>query len=106
MVVIATAKVSKRVSLDENARFQTDETWWNMVCDSMKLWRVFVLTFVRVASLDVSGDADHSQRVDADETKEQREEAIYLEEDRTRGPLIHNILIIKVPSSVLNMFGH
>lgn len=97
MVVISTAEVSKRDSLDETVRFQTDKTWWNVVCDSMKLRRVFVLTFVRVASLDVPGDADHSQRVDADETKEQREEAIYLEEDRTRGPLIRNILIIKVP---------
>lgn len=50
--------------------------------NSAKLLRVFVVTFVRVASLDVSGDADHGQRVDADEAKEQREEAVHLEEDR------------------------
>lgn len=40
------------------------------------------LTFVRVASLDVSGDADNGQGVDACKAKEQGEETIYLRESR------------------------
>lgn len=43
------------------------------------------LTFARVASLDVSGDADDSQSVDAREAEEQREEAVHLVGDRRSG---------------------
>lgn len=54
---------------------------------------------MRVASLDVSGDADNGQGVDADEAEEQREEAIYLEGDG-EVTFIHNIL-----SSVSSSFS-
>lgn len=38
------------------------------------------LTFARVASLDVSGDADNGQGVDARQAEKQGEETVYLEE--------------------------
>lgn len=43
------------------------------------------LTFARVASLDVSGDADNGQGVDACQAEEQSEETIYLEENKKKG---------------------
>lgn len=42
------------------------------------------LTFARVASLDVSGDADNRQGVDACQAEKQGEETIYLEEKTQR----------------------
>lgn len=42
------------------------------------------LTFARVASLDVSGDADNGQGVDACQAEEQSEETIYLEENKKK----------------------
>lgn len=42
------------------------------------------LTFVWVTPLDVSGDADNSQSVDACEAEKQRQETIYLKENRER----------------------
>lgn len=48
-------------------------------------WGKSDLTFVCVASLDISGDANDSQGVDACEAKEQREETIYLKRDREKG---------------------
>lgn len=43
------------------------------------------LTFARVASFDVSGDADNGQGVDARQAEEQSEETVYLEENRREG---------------------
>lgn len=43
------------------------------------------LTFVWMASLDVSGDADNGQSVDACKAEKQGEETVYLEENRARG---------------------
>lgn len=43
------------------------------------------LTFAWVASLDVSGDADNCQGVDAHKAEEQSEETIYLEENKEKG---------------------
>lgn len=43
------------------------------------------LTFAWVASLDVSGDADNCQGVDARKAEEQSEETIYLEENKEKG---------------------
>lgn len=40
----------------------------------------WTLTSIKVASLNVAADADHHQRVDADQAKQQREEAVHLEE--------------------------
>lgn len=48
----------------------------------MKGWTV---TSARVASFDVAGDADHSQCVDAAQTKHQREETVHLEEANGTG---------------------
>ena len=48
-----------------------------------------VLTFLRMASFDISGDANDGQRVDAYEAEEQCEEAIYLERHSQKQLLIH-----------------
>lgn len=40
-----------------------------------------VPAFTRMASLDVSGDADDGERVDAAETENQREETVHLRDN-------------------------
>lgn len=58
----------------------------------------FELTFVWVTSLNVSGDTDNSQGVDAGKAEEQREEAVYLEADREtegEGLVSHDMTSLK-----------
>lgn len=44
-----------------------------------------------MASLDVSGDTDYGQGVDARKAKEQCEEAVYLEGNIKKGLMSHDI---------------
>lgn len=60
------------------------------------------LTFVWVASLDVSGDADNGQGVDACKAEEQGEETVYLEENGERvGESWRHIFIITLSGHLI-----
>lgn len=61
------------------------QAWtWTFVTFSHLIWGGLGLTSARVASLDVSGEADNGQGVDARQAEEQGEETVYLGENRER----------------------
>lgn len=96
VVVFSRAEVCKKVSLAVKNKvlspIRTAGMWGRRGFGSEKSFVCYLLyslrlhlTFAWVASLDVSGDTDDSQSVDARQAKEQSEETIYLEANKERG---------------------
>lgn len=86
VVVIFTAALGNQVLSSKKLAFMPDKNC--LECErghSSSLELSLALTFLRVASLDVSCNADDRQCVDAHEAKEQREEAVHLERHRPWG---------------------
>ena len=117
MVVISSAEVGNKVSLAlKKHTFLSDKSSWNVRrAETLGSGFVYVLslesgrldlTFVWMASLDVSGDADNGQGVDAGKAEEQREETIYLEENREREEAMnHDITSLKCLGVITESLG-
>lgn len=84
-----TAEVGNKVLLvpEKHTLLPSDKKCWNAkqaetpeTFLTLSRLRSSDLTFARVASLDVSGDADNGQGVDACQAEKQGEETVYLEE--------------------------